>query len=277
MGNIAIFTDSLSTLQALNSADPEQMIHGLHSSLAKLTAQFSVSHQWVPAHVGLTGNEQADRLAKIGSQAPQTQKPITYREAKTLFHSRYNGDWKKDNGGYQAHLDPIWRLERAHRPRPSVLPKICWETSANMAAGCWSGDQAVGLGKRPLPDGWFCGINRTEDLTCTAVDRWRRRSTCARHSGRLVLHISRSPPGLPPLTDPVQHLPWMNDRCPWKTPWHSQRWWSGHHKPLVRWHWWAGRRRTRTCGISWSSSPWGFLRVLRFPPLLQRLKVQPIK
>ena len=64
MGNIAIFTDSLSTLQALNSADPDQMIQGLHSSLAKLTAQFSVSLQWVSAHVGLTGNEKADRLAK---------------------------------------------------------------------------------------------------------------------------------------------------------------------------------------------------------------------
>ena len=93
MGNIAIFTDSLSTLQALNSADPDQMIQGLHSSLAKLTAQFPVSLQWVPARVGLTGNEKADRLAKIGSHATQTQNPVTYREAKTLLHSRYNGDW----------------------------------------------------------------------------------------------------------------------------------------------------------------------------------------
>ena len=115
MGNIAIFTDSLSTLQALNSADPDQMIQGLHSSLAKLTAQFTVSLQWVPAYVGLTGNEKADRLAKISSQAPQTQNPVTYREAKTLFHSWYNGDWKKCNGGYQAHHDLIWRLERAQQ------------------------------------------------------------------------------------------------------------------------------------------------------------------
>ena len=81
MGNVAIFTDSLSTLQALNSADPDQMIQGLHFSLAKLTAQFSVSLQWVPALVGLTGNEKADRLAIIGSRAPQTQNPVTYREA----------------------------------------------------------------------------------------------------------------------------------------------------------------------------------------------------
>ena len=56
---------------------------------------FTVSLQWVPAQVGLTGNEKADRLAKIGSQAPQTQNPVTYREAKTLLHSQHNGDWKK--------------------------------------------------------------------------------------------------------------------------------------------------------------------------------------
>ena len=174
MGNIAIFTDSLSTLQALNSADPDQMIQGLHSSLAKLTAQFTVSPPVVPAHVGLTEKKKADRLAKIGSQAPQTQNPVTYREAKTLLHSRCNEDWKKQNGGYQAHLDPIWRLEwaqqttifhmrtghcglSAHLKRigisdtsmcecgqadqtpdhvPSVLSKVCRETSANMATGC---------------------------------------------------------------------------------------------------------------------------------------------
>ena len=81
MGNIAIFTDSLLTLQALDTADPDQMIQGLHPSTTKLTAQFSVSLQWVPAQVGLAGNETADRLAKIGSQAPQTQNPVTYREA----------------------------------------------------------------------------------------------------------------------------------------------------------------------------------------------------
>ena len=91
------------------------MIQDLHSSLDKLTAQFPSSLQWVPTHVGLTGNEKADRLAKIGSQAPQTQNPVTYIEDKTLLHSRYNGDWKNENGGYQAHHYPIWRLERAQQ------------------------------------------------------------------------------------------------------------------------------------------------------------------
>ena len=45
----------------------------------------------------------------------KTVRPVTYREAKTLLHSRFNEDWKKENGGYQAHLDPVWRLERAQQ------------------------------------------------------------------------------------------------------------------------------------------------------------------
>ena len=97
------------------------MIQGLHSSFAKLTAQFPVSLQWVPAHVGLTGNKTADRLAQIGSQAPQSENPVTYREAKTLLQSQFNGGWKKENGGYQAHLDPIWRLEQAHYLLPAHM------------------------------------------------------------------------------------------------------------------------------------------------------------
>ena len=123
MRNIAIFTDSLSTLQALNSADPDKMVQGLHSFLAKLTAQFSISLQWVPAHVGLTGNETADRLAKIGSQAPQTQSPVTYREAKTLLHSRYNGDWKKDTVDTRHTLTQFGDWSGPSRPLSSACAR----------------------------------------------------------------------------------------------------------------------------------------------------------
>ena len=44
MSASAIFTDSLLTLQALSSADPDQMIQGMHSFLAMLTAEQHSSH-----------------------------------------------------------------------------------------------------------------------------------------------------------------------------------------------------------------------------------------
>ena len=104
----------VSTLQVLNSADPNQMIQGLHSSLAKPTAQFSISLQWVPADVGLTRNERADRLAKIGSQAPQTQPCHLQRGQDTspLLVQRRLEERKRWIPGT---LDPVWRLERAQQ------------------------------------------------------------------------------------------------------------------------------------------------------------------
>ena len=115
MGNVVIFSDSMSTLQALQSPDPDQHIKQLHSSLANLTAQTPVTLQWVPAHVGLSGNEEADRLAKAGSQLQQPDIPVTYQELKTLLHSRYKAKWNSHNNGYQARQDPIRNLERKHQ------------------------------------------------------------------------------------------------------------------------------------------------------------------
>ena len=46
----------------------------------------------------------------------------------------------------------------------------------------------------PIPpqDGWFCGINQTEDLTCMAVDRWRRRmwtTVCRRRGPKIEQRV----------------------------------------------------------------------------------------
>ena len=153
----------------------------------------------------------SSRAVSIHNRLGPTQNPVTYREAKTAplrvqWRLEERKQWipstpwlnlETGAGPADRYLLPALRAlwsecsseEHWHfrhfavwvrtswpdpRPHPSVLPKICRET-ANMAAGCWSGDQAVGLGRRPLPDGWFCGINRTADLTCTAVDHWRKR------------------------------------------------------------------------------------------------------
>ena len=93
MGNIAIFSDSLSILQALNSVYPDQMIQGLHSSLAKLTAQFSVSLRWVPAHVGQETKQQTDlqksavRLRRHRTLSP-TERPRHFSTLGTMETGR---------------------------------------------------------------------------------------------------------------------------------------------------------------------------------------------
>ena len=52
--------------------------------------------QWIPAHCGLFGNEEADRLAKDGSSKPQPTAKISFQETKTLKNST-NKAWKKMN------------------------------------------------------------------------------------------------------------------------------------------------------------------------------------
>ncbi|XP_070195246.1 uncharacterized protein [Littorina saxatilis] len=103
----------MSTLQALESTDPDPLIQTLKASLNTLTVRTATTLQWVPAHVGLPGNEQADRLAKEGSrQLTQPSNPATYEETKTLVRSKFRADWVAQNDGYRADQDPIRKLER---------------------------------------------------------------------------------------------------------------------------------------------------------------------
>ena len=101
---------------------------------------------------------------------------------------------------------PCVSADKLTKPQTTfwVLPKICRETSANMATGCWSDDQAVGLSRRPLLDGWFCGIIWTKDLTCTSVDRWRRRKSAAMTSVWKQLTSSKQVDPWPIRCNPTQ-------------------------------------------------------------------------
>ena len=102
----------MSTLQALNSPDPGPLVQSLKASLASLTERAHTTLQWVPAHIGLSGNERADRLAKEGSRLTQPTTPATYEQTKTLLRSSFKREWANLNHGYQAHRDPIRTLER---------------------------------------------------------------------------------------------------------------------------------------------------------------------
>ena len=114
MENIAIFIDSLSTLQAPNSADPHQMIQGLHSSLAKLTAQFPVTLHWVPAHVGLTGNETSDfQISVVRLCRHRTLSPTKRSRHFYIHSSKETG--RKTTVATRAYPDQIWRLEWAQQ------------------------------------------------------------------------------------------------------------------------------------------------------------------
>ena len=111
----------MSALQALDSPDPEPMIQTLKTSLTNLNQIAQTTLQWVPAHVGLIGNEHADRLAKDGSKLCQPLVPTTYEDTKTLLQSTFRNSWQQRNGGYSARQDPIRFL---NRPQQTLIYRL---------------------------------------------------------------------------------------------------------------------------------------------------------
>ncbi|XP_041349351.1 ribonuclease HI-like [Gigantopelta aegis] len=73
--NIVLFTDSLSALQSPSSGHTDHSTKLLQIKLTFLAQSRKVTIQWIPAHIGVAGNEKADQLAKTGSCLPQTQPP----------------------------------------------------------------------------------------------------------------------------------------------------------------------------------------------------------
>ena len=91
--NSVIFTDSKSAIQAISSYDPpntpgvqecRRLYHSLMSQGKRMVLQ------WVPSHCGLTGNEQADALAKKGTSINGHGTGTTpYITTKTLLKRKF--------------------------------------------------------------------------------------------------------------------------------------------------------------------------------------------
>ena len=113
--DIVFFTDSMSTLHSLQSGSVDPALLELQRSLFTLSHKGSVTLQWIPAHVGLPGNERADQLAKVGSTLDQPNTQLTYLETKSLLRTVFKNERLALHPNYSAHRDPFWGLERAQQ------------------------------------------------------------------------------------------------------------------------------------------------------------------
>ena len=96
--NVVIFTDAKSVLQSLeNDRTSDARIKEIMNKADKLMTSYNieVSLQWIPGHVGLPGNERADKLAKLGAQCPQTATSVTINTAKHLINEHLKNAWMK--------------------------------------------------------------------------------------------------------------------------------------------------------------------------------------
>ena len=110
--NIVLLSDSLSALQSLTNGPTDLRTHQLHNSLCTLSHNNRVVLQWVPAHVGIAGNETADRLAKAAAKLPQPHLSASYKEVKTVLKQKQKSAWRLKNNGYDLQKDQINTLDR---------------------------------------------------------------------------------------------------------------------------------------------------------------------
>ena len=97
-----IFSDSLSSIQAIKDIYRNNpLVARIHTLLVRLHGRGqSVTLCWVPSHVGVEGNERADKIANEAANNPQTPRmhknffrdlfPLT----KKIIQSKWEDDWE---------------------------------------------------------------------------------------------------------------------------------------------------------------------------------------
>ena len=80
-GQVAFLSDAHSVLQSYQN-------HKLPNlALQQVVATRIVVLQWIPARCGISGNEQADILAKEGARGEQHDNNVSFSEKKTLIRA----------------------------------------------------------------------------------------------------------------------------------------------------------------------------------------------
>ena len=92
----AIYSDSLSSLQALQTTQRNPLLLEVMQMLSTATnSGKDVLFCWVPSHVGVSGNEAADSLAKAALKCDPSDMQIPYTDFKTLVKPYIFQEWEQ--------------------------------------------------------------------------------------------------------------------------------------------------------------------------------------
>jgi len=158
---VTFLSDSQSTLRKLAAGPTAQdtvMTTRLWRKLIQINAETGrpIVLRYVPAHVGLEGNERADVLAKEGTELPQSDVPIDMSTALGVLRQHINKKWQarilaKDSESKVAYAEITRGRPPARPPLPRRAERIVAQCRAN---------------KCPLFDHYLYKLKKAESEDC---------------------------------------------------------------------------------------------------------------
>ena len=91
-----IYTDSLSVMQALEGEKTDNpLVVSLLEKLSKLCGRADIVFCWLPSHIGISGNEEADKAAKDALSLEILQYKVPFNDFKPLINKFLQNVWQQ--------------------------------------------------------------------------------------------------------------------------------------------------------------------------------------
>ena len=96
-----LYIDSLSAVMAIENKNfKNKNVRRIYNIIKSLPSRVCISFVWIPAHVGIAGNESADRLAKAALSGTQsTSNMLCWSDLKPKVENYVNTSWQRDWDG----------------------------------------------------------------------------------------------------------------------------------------------------------------------------------
>ena len=135
---VVFLTDAKSVLEATTAG---KLPH-LQKALNSITC-LRIVLQWIPSHCGVAGNEEADKLAKQGSEREQEENSVTYTEMKTVVKSLFKVPQPPDSYHQLSRQEQviIFRLRTGHNRLNRHLHRL--KIVSSPRCQCGEGDQTA--------------------------------------------------------------------------------------------------------------------------------------
>ena len=132
--NFTVFCDSLSVLQILESFNPcHPIVQEIFEWLILAKRRGHIIHFcWVPAHVGVEGNERADQLAKAAVTRSPSETPIPFRDFYPAIRKALRKSWEEKWDAIDSNkmreitssTQPCWSYQGMPRKWETVLCRL---------------------------------------------------------------------------------------------------------------------------------------------------------